>query len=122
MAFHVSGCENQDAGVRSRQPVKLMSTSAMSTSAMIVVGSGPAGVSAAEAFRRHDAVTPVRILTDDAALPYYRPPLSKEFLRAETDDVFLHPPQWYAERRIDVVHSAVESVDPDGHFVVAGGQ
>lgn len=89
---------------------------------MIVVGSGPAGVSAAEAFRRHDAETPVRILTDDPALPYARPPLSKEFLRAETDDVFLHPSQWYAERRIDVVHTPVESVDPGGRFVVADGQ
>ena len=35
--------------------------------------------------------TPVRILTADSDPPYARPPLSKEFLRGETDDVALHP-------------------------------
>jgi len=42
----------------------------MTRPAMIVVGSGPAGVSAAEAFRQHDADTAVRILTADTDLPY----------------------------------------------------
>lgn len=92
------------------------------SSALIVVGSGPAGVSAAEAFRRHDAATPVRIITADAALPYARPPLSKEFLRGETEDIYLHPAEWYAELRIDIVRARVERFDPDGHFVVADGQ
>ena len=63
----------------------------MSDPGLIIVGSGPAGVSAAEAFRRHSAESPVRILTADSAPPYARPPLSKEFLRGETDDVALHP-------------------------------
>jgi NADPH-dependent 2,4-dienoyl-CoA reductase/sulfur reductase-like enzyme len=48
--------------------------------------------------------------------------LSKEFLRAETEDVFLHPAQWYAERRIDIEHIAVDSIDADRRFVVADGQ
>ena len=94
----------------------------VNNSAMVVVGSGPAGVGAAEAFRRHDADTPVQILTADPAPPYARPPLSKEFLRGETDDVLLHPAEWYAERRIDVVHARVERIDPDGHSVIASGQ
>ena len=86
----------------------------MSDPQLIVVGSGPAGVSAAEAFRQHDAATPVRIFTADPAPPYARPPLSKEFLRGETEDVYLHPTQWYTEQRIDVVHARVERIDPDG--------
>jgi 3-phenylpropionate/trans-cinnamate dioxygenase ferredoxin reductase component len=45
---------------------------------VIVVGSGPAGVAAAESFREHDTRRPVRIFTADIDLPYARPPLSKE--------------------------------------------
>lgn len=89
---------------------------------LIVVGSGPAGVGAAEAFRRHDDEMPVRILTADRDMPYERPPLSKDFLRGETDDVFLHPSEWYTERRIDVIHTSVDSVDIEGRFVIAGGR
>lgn len=88
---------------------------------LIVVGSGPAGVAAVEAFRRHDPETPVRILTGDPAPPYARPPLSKEFLRSETEDVDLHPARWYAEHRIDIVHTGVERIDLGGRFVVAAG-
>ena len=94
----------------------------MSRPGIIVVGSGPAGVSAAEAFRRHHAETPVLILTADPAVPYARPPLSKEFLRGDSDDIALHPAEWYAEHRIDLVHAGVERIDPHGRFVIADGQ
>ncbi|MFY9918308.1 MAG: FAD/NAD(P)-binding oxidoreductase [Mycobacterium sp.] len=67
------------------------------------------------------ARSPVHILTTDPALPYARPPLSKEFLRGETEDVLLHPAEWYDERRIDVVHTRVERIDPEGHVVIADG-
>ncbi|WP_264068950.1 NAD(P)/FAD-dependent oxidoreductase [Mycolicibacterium komossense] len=53
----------------------------MTESGLIVIGSGPAGVSAAEAFREHNADLPVTIVTDDPHLPYARPPLSKDYLR-----------------------------------------
>jgi NADPH-dependent 2,4-dienoyl-CoA reductase/sulfur reductase-like enzyme len=67
------------------------------------VRSGPAGVSAAEAFRRENAELPIRIVTADTAWPYVRPPLSKEFLRGEDHDVGLHPPHWFEARSIDPV-------------------
>jgi 3-phenylpropionate/trans-cinnamate dioxygenase ferredoxin reductase subunit len=79
---------------------------------LIVVGSGPAGVSAAEAFRRGNAELPIRILTADTAWPYARPPLSKEFLRGEDGDVELHPAQWYEDRSIEVsLREPVERID-----------
>ncbi len=64
----------------------------MKSTGLVVVGSGPAGVSAAEAFRHHNPDDPIRIVTDDPALPYARPPLSKEFLRgdAKPADIELH--------------------------------
>jgi 3-phenylpropionate/trans-cinnamate dioxygenase ferredoxin reductase component len=90
---------------------------------VIIVGSGPAGVAAAESFREHDASAPVRILTADIDLPYARPPLSKEYLRGQTDDVALHPAQWFADRAIEIVRGAgVDRLDLVEHAVFVGAQ
>jgi len=97
----------------------------VTSTGLIVVGSGPAGVSAAEAFRRHNPEDTVRILTDDPALPYARPPLSKEFLRgdAEVADAELHPAQWFEERAIELVATgSVETVDVVEQYVSADGK
>ncbi len=92
---------------------------------MVVVGSGPAGVSAAEAFRQHNPDDPIRIITDDPALPYARPPLSKEFLRgdAEPADTELHPAAWFDERSIELVQAVgVEAIDVAGRYLTADGK
>jgi 3-phenylpropionate/trans-cinnamate dioxygenase ferredoxin reductase subunit len=99
-------------------------TVAVGGQGLIVVGSGPAGVSAAEAFRQHNRHDAVRILSDDPALPYERPPLSKDFLRGETDaaEAELHPAQWFEERSIELVQTGVvEQVDLAARSVTAGG-
>jgi 3-phenylpropionate/trans-cinnamate dioxygenase ferredoxin reductase subunit len=91
---------------------------------LIVIGSGPAGVSVAEAFREHNSDDPVRILTQDPALPYARPPLSKEFLRGEAEpaDAELHPAEWFDEKSIDLVRvGGVDGIDVAGQQVTAGG-
>ncbi|BBZ45363.1 NAD(P)/FAD-dependent oxidoreductase [Mycobacterium parmense] len=88
---------------------------------LVIVGSGPGGVAAAESFREHDSDSPVRILTADIDLPYARPPLSKEFLRGETDDVALHPPQWFEENGVELVTgAAVDRIDLAGRVVYVG--
>jgi 3-phenylpropionate/trans-cinnamate dioxygenase ferredoxin reductase component len=90
---------------------------------LIIVGSGPAGVAAAEAFRENNADAPVRIFTADVDLPYARPPLSKEYLRGQTDDVGLHPAQWFEERAIELVLGAsVHRVDLQDRAVHVGDQ
>ena len=89
---------------------------------LVVVGSGPAGLSAAETFRRHHPSIPVYVLTADAALPYARPPLSKEFLRGEQTDVGLHPQGWFDDRNIEVITSVtVDRIDVDRRLVVTSG-
>lgn len=88
---------------------------------LVIVGSGPAGVKAAEAFREHDGDAPVRIMTVDPDPPYERPPLSKEFLRGETDDVALHPADWFAERSIELHRGEVTELDVADHAVLLGG-
>jgi 3-phenylpropionate/trans-cinnamate dioxygenase ferredoxin reductase subunit len=97
----------------------------VTSTGLIVVGSGPAGVSAAEAFRQHNPDDTVRILTADPALPYARPPLSKEFLRgdAEVADAELHPAQWFDERAIVLVRTGgVEAIDVTDQRVMADGK
>jgi NAD(P)H-nitrite reductase large subunit len=85
---------------------------------LIVVGSGPAGVAAAEAFRDRDKDSPVQIITADSDSPYARPPLSKEYLRGETDDIALHPADWFADHGIDVVcGSEVHRIDTTEQYV-----
>jgi 3-phenylpropionate/trans-cinnamate dioxygenase ferredoxin reductase component len=97
----------------------------MNSTGLIVVGSGPAGLSAAEAFRQHNSHDSVRILTDDPALPYARPPLSKEFLRGDADsaDAQLHPAQWFDDRNIELVQTAkVDEIDRTQQHVTAAGK
>ncbi|MDT5335049.1 MAG: 3-phenylpropionate/trans-cinnamate dioxygenase ferredoxin reductase component [Mycobacterium sp.] len=95
----------------------------MSTSGLVVIGSGPAGISAAESFRQHDPSTSITVLTADPDLPYERPPLSKDFLRGETDDVALHPPEWFTARAIELRQGrTVQAIDPDQHTVSVDGE
>jgi NADPH-dependent 2,4-dienoyl-CoA reductase/sulfur reductase-like enzyme len=95
----------------------------MTEPGLIVIGSGPAGVGAAEAFRKHNSTLPVRLISADPAVPYERPPLSKDFLRGDTDDVALHPLSWFSDRDIELVRGVqVDRIDPAGGFVVIDGE
>jgi 3-phenylpropionate/trans-cinnamate dioxygenase ferredoxin reductase subunit len=95
----------------------------MTENGVIVVGSGPAGVAAAESFREHNSDAPVQIFTADIDLPYARPPLSKEYLRGQTDDVALHDAQWFEIRAIELVRgAAVDRLDLSDRAVYVGDQ
>lgn len=52
---------------------------------LVVVGGGPAGHSAAKAYREAGGDGRVLIISADDVAPYERPPLSKDFLRGETE-------------------------------------
>ena len=53
---------------------------------LVIVGSGPAGLEAARAYREVGGEGEVILVSTDEDLPYNRPPLSKEFLRGESDE------------------------------------
>jgi 3-phenylpropionate/trans-cinnamate dioxygenase ferredoxin reductase component len=94
------------------------------TSALLVVGSGPAGIGAAEAFRERNRDGAVRVLSVDPHPPYERPPLSKDYLRGSDDDadVALHPPDWYDERGIELINDqGVDAIDVVSQTVTSGG-
>lgn len=69
----------------------------------MIVGGGLSAARTAEQLRRSEFAGPITIVSDEDHLPYDRPPLSKEVLRAETDDVTLKPAEFYAENDITVL-------------------
>jgi 3-phenylpropionate/trans-cinnamate dioxygenase ferredoxin reductase subunit len=85
---------------------------------VVIVGGGLAAARTAEQLRRSEYTGPITIVSDEAHLPYDRPPLSKEVLRAETDDVTLKPAEFYDENDITVLlGKAARSVDTDAKTV-----
>ncbi|MGV0808314.1 NAD(P)/FAD-dependent oxidoreductase [Mycolicibacterium setense] len=89
-----------------------MTTSTGSAAGIVIVGGGLAAARTAEQLRRSEYAGPITIVSDEDHLPYDRPPLSKEVLRAETDDVTLKPAEFYAENDITLrLGSAARSVD-----------
>ena len=53
---------------------------------LVVVGGGPAALEAARAYREAGAGGQVVLVSADEHLPYDRPPLSKDFLRGESEE------------------------------------
>ena len=66
----------------------------------IAIGSGPAGLTAAEVFRREHPKIPVRIIASDPALPYAKPPLSKAYLCGRDPNLDLHSADWFVKQGI----------------------
>lgn len=96
----------------------------MVAAGFVAIGSGPAGVSAAETFRSKHPDIPVRILTTDPALPYAKPPLSKDFLCGRDTKLALHSERWFERNAVDLIRGiTVDSIDLDHQEVVTvGGQ
>ena len=82
-----------------------------------IVGAGLAGAKAAEALRAEGFDGNIVLLGAEPHRPYERPPLSKAYLQgsADRDTVFVHPPEWYADHRID---TTVTAVDQHAHGLV----
>ncbi|MBW0016388.1 MAG: NAD(P)/FAD-dependent oxidoreductase [Mycobacterium sp.] len=71
-----------------------------SDNGIVIVGGGLAAARTAEQLRRSEYAGRITIISDEVHLPYDRPPLSKEVLRKEVDDVALKPREWYDEKDI----------------------
>ena len=71
-----------------------------SDNGIVIVGGGLAAARTAEQLRRSEYTGPITIVSDEVHLPYDRPPLSKEVLRKEVDDVALKPREFYDENDI----------------------
>jgi len=83
-----------------------------SENGILIVGGGLAATRAAEQLRKSEFTGPVTIVSDEVHLPYDRPPLSKDVLHADLDDVALKPAEFYTDNDITLrLSSAVTSLD-----------
>lgn len=86
----------------------------------LLIGGGLASATAAETLRAAGAEGRIAILGAETTLPYYRPPLSKNFLLEGPDDarILIHDEAFYRDRAIDVhLETGVRRVDVESRTV-----
>ena len=88
------------------------------TKRIVIVGGGLAAARTAEQLRRSAFDGSITIVSAEGHLPYDRPPLSKQVLRSELDDVTLKPREFYDDNKITLaLGSAVRSLDTGAQTV-----
>ena len=90
---------------------------------LLVVGGGPAGLAAARAYRAADGGGRVAIVTDEHALPYNRPPLTKRLLREDAPiaDLEIESEQWFDDRRVELIGGRAVTLDSSEQTVTLSG-
>jgi 3-phenylpropionate/trans-cinnamate dioxygenase ferredoxin reductase subunit len=68
-------------------------------SGIVIVGGGLAAARVVKGYREAGGTDPIRLLSEDTAFPYNRPPLSKRYLRGEVeaDGTLVETPSFYAD-------------------------
>jgi NADPH-dependent 2,4-dienoyl-CoA reductase/sulfur reductase-like enzyme len=91
---------------------------------LAIVGGGLASARAIKSYREAGGEGSIALFSRDSTLPYHRPPLSKKFLRGETDEEpLVEDEQFYADHGVEVVlETSVDSVDPEAHELEVGGE
>jgi NADPH-dependent 2,4-dienoyl-CoA reductase/sulfur reductase-like enzyme len=72
---------------------------------LLIVGGGLATARAIKAYREHGGDGRVTLISGDSTLPYHRPPLSKKFLRGESEakDALVEDEAFYRDNDVDVL-------------------
>jgi NADPH-dependent 2,4-dienoyl-CoA reductase/sulfur reductase-like enzyme len=93
---------------------------------LIIVGGGLASARAIRAYREAGGDGTIALVSADSTIPYHRPPLSKRYLRGETEasDALVEPESFYGEKGVELLlHTTVTGVDPDERVLdTASGQ
>ncbi|MGD1050436.1 MAG: FAD-dependent oxidoreductase [Solirubrobacteraceae bacterium] len=87
----------------------------MSGSTFVIVGASLAGAKAAEELRSQGFDGRVLLLGAESERPYERPPLTKDYLRGESEreQAYVHAASFYAENEIELeTGTAVTQIDP----------
>ena len=84
----------------------------------IIIGTGPAGIAAAEAIRSQDINSPVTLVSDEPWGYYSRPGLAY-YLTGEIPEKGLYPFDQGDFHRLDLrlLHSRVRSIHPSEHYI-----
>jgi NADPH-dependent 2,4-dienoyl-CoA reductase/sulfur reductase-like enzyme len=90
---------------------------------LVIVGGGLASARAIKSYREAGGGGSIALISRDSTLPYHRPPLSKRFLRGETDEEpLVEDEAFYRDHGAEVMlETSVSSVDPHDHAVVLDG-
>ena len=87
----------------------------------VIVGAGLAGAKAAETLREEGFDGRLVLIGDEPERPYERPPLSKDYLRAESprEQAYVHPHAFYGEHDIELMSEiTVTALDPARSLIV----
>lgn len=92
----------------------------MTKETVLIVGAGHAGFQVAVSLRQAGFTGPVRLINDEALLPYQRPPLSKAYLKGAggADSVLFRPAKFYADQDITLVSGRAVMIDRTRHKVL----
>lgn len=89
---------------------------------IVIVGGGLAAVSLVQALRRLDFAGELVVLSGEDAVPYDRPPLSKDVLRGERDAPLLVEAADWADLEVDLrLGCRAGGLDPQGRRVLLAG-
>ena len=92
----------------------------MSKQTFVIVGASLAGAKAAQELRDRGFDGQVVLIGAESERPYERPPLTKDYLRGESerDKAHVHPASFYSEHEIELMTGAtVTAIDPSGSRV-----
>ena len=92
-----------------------MDTPQMQHADIVIIGTGHGGAQAAIALRQHGHEGSILMIGRDAAPPYERPPLSKEYLAGDKgfERIMIRPEKFWAEKDIGLrLGAAVTAIDP----------
>ncbi|MFY9821708.1 MAG: FAD-dependent oxidoreductase [Thermoanaerobaculia bacterium] len=80
---------------------------------VVIVGAGAAGNAAAEELRRQGYGGKILLIGPEEGAPYDRPNLSKDYLAGNAPEEWipLHPEDFYAEKKIELVKASAKAID-----------
>ncbi len=87
----------------------------MSSQTFVIVGASLAGAKAAEELRTQGFDGRLVLIGSEPERPYERPPLTKDYLRAESEreKAYVHEPDFYKERDIELMtDTTATGIDP----------
>ncbi|MBS1887661.1 MAG: FAD-dependent oxidoreductase [Actinobacteria bacterium] len=92
----------------------------------LLVGGGMAGASCAAELRKQGAEGSILLVGREPEPPYERPPLSKEYLRGDSEraEAYVNEPSWYEENAVELATGKnVMAIDAEGRTAkVQGGE
>jgi 3-phenylpropionate/trans-cinnamate dioxygenase ferredoxin reductase subunit len=97
----------------------------MSVDSVVIVGAGHGGFQVAASLRQKGFDGRVVLISDEAGLPYQRPPLSKAYLlgKIKESNLLFRPQEFFIKQRIELVHGSATAIDRQNcRLLLASGQ